>query len=152
MSKTAIEQADFGQTIRCVLPIAAGETIFPLPGRVVPAADRYTVQIDATSHLDPDGHDWRLTNHSCQPNAVMDVDRRELRALRPIAAGEDISFDYNTTEWSMAAPFACECREPGCLGTVRGFRFLSHAQRNAIAGQLSAFLRGQLMVETLAAD
>ena len=60
-------------------------------------------------------------NHSCSPNAGL-RNTSELFALRPIAAGEEITFDYSTTVcpglitslWSMK----CCCKSPGCRSTI----------------------------------
>ena len=52
-----------------------------------------------------------------------------LRAHRAILKGEEITFNYNTTEYDMASPF--ECWETGSM--VRGYAHLSAAERAAIA-------------------
>lgn len=64
-------------------------------------------------------------NHSCDPNIMVDTLRLELRALRDIAAGEELTFFYPSTEWDMAAPFACLCGSSECLRLVAGARYLS---------------------------
>ncbi len=52
-------------------------------------------------------------NHHCEPNAAFGP-RRQLLALRPIEAHEEITIDYSTTEadprWSMP----CSCGAAGC--------------------------------------
>jgi SET domain len=62
--------------------------------------------IDPVSPLD-------FINHNCEPNAAFGRNR-QLYALRPIAADEEITFDYSTSEsdphWSMA----CGCGAPSC--------------------------------------
>lgn len=139
-----IESGAAGQAVVCVAPIAAGSVIFALDGEVVAAAGRHTIQIDAARHLDPGDRDWRLTNHACEPNAHADLTAGVLRARRDIAPGEQVTFDYDTTEWDMAAPFACVCGAANCRGEVRGFRYLAAAERQAIAGWLSPFLAARL--------
>ena len=69
-----------------------------------------TRAIDATLSADP----LRFTNHSCAPNAVLRIrqGRVEFYAMRDIAPGEEISFNYLTSEWDMAAPFTCGCGTP----------------------------------------
>jgi hypothetical protein len=66
-------------------------------------------------------------NHSCEPNCRLDFrpdGRVFLVALRDIAAGEELSFDYATTTTlaGIAAfpgwRFACLCGAPGCRGEV----------------------------------
>ncbi|MEY5032012.1 MAG: Phosphoribosylformylglycinamidine synthase [Planctomycetota bacterium] len=87
-------------------------------------------------------HPWRFLNHSCDPSAA--VQSRSLIALRPIAAGEQITFDYTTTEGSMAEPFTCLCGASGCVGTVRGFAHLSAAEQRARRDRLAPHLRALL--------
>ena len=64
-----------------------------------------------------------FANHSCNPNAGIRGNRR-LVAIRPIAPGDEIRFDYSTTmaenNWTMP----CRCGEPGCRGVVTDFRHL----------------------------
>ncbi|MGP1383383.1 MAG: SET domain-containing protein [Thainema sp.] len=59
-------------------------------------------------------------NHSCEPNVIIDAARLELRAVRPIRPGEDLTFFYPSTEWEMAQPFNCLCGAASCLGTISG--------------------------------
>ncbi|MFM7280471.1 MAG: SET domain-containing protein-lysine N-methyltransferase, partial [Planctomycetia bacterium] len=69
---------------------------------------------------------WLFLNHSCRPTTA--VRGRELIALRPIAPYEELSFDYETTEWHMAEPFTCRCGNCGGR-SVRGFAFLPAEER-----------------------
>src|ERR1043165_6438461 len=94
-------------------PVAAGELIAELNGRISDRPSRYTIQLDDRHHLDlPENADltdvmdryaWRFLNHSCDANSA--VRGRTLVAIRPIARLEEITFNYNTTEYDMAAPF-----------------------------------------------
>ncbi len=128
-------------------PIAAGSMLFRIEGRETPVPTKYSVQVGWEMHLDQgDARDasdrvarrfWRYMNHACDPSTA--IRERAVLALRDIAVGEDVTFDYNTTEWDMAEPFACRCGGPGCVGTVRGARHLTAAQR--AARSLPAYLR-----------
>lgn len=64
-------------------------------------------------------------NHHCNPNVVVDMARMELRAIRDIAAGEDLTFFYPSTEWEMAEPFSCLCNDAHCLRTISGAKDIS---------------------------
>jgi len=57
-------------------------------------------------------------NHSCDPNTR--IRGRDLIALRDIQPWEDVTFNYNTTEYAMAEAFRCRCGSPGCAGEIRG--------------------------------
>lgn len=148
-----VEPIRGGQGVFARLPLAAGAHILDLRGVVVETPNRRTLQLGRNEHLDlPAGTSdaearllfpWRFLNHGCAPNGG--IDERALVALRPIAAGEEIQFDYNTTEWELADAFACGCAAPGCAGApVRGFRYLSRAERGQRRPLLSAHLRDRL--------
>ncbi|MFO1053109.1 MAG: SET domain-containing protein-lysine N-methyltransferase [Planctomycetota bacterium] len=126
-------------------PIHAGDVILSIDGVVTSQPTRLSVQVGPTEHIDLpkdselldelDRYPWRFLNHSCAPSA--DLRGRELIALRDIGVLEEITFDYDTTEYAMAAPFACLCGAESCRGHVRGFRFLSAAQRMALDGTVA---------------
>ncbi len=97
----------------------AGALVLELEGVLTATPDRYSVQVGAGQHIEPpQGSDdadprylWRFLNHSCRPNA--EFVGRQLIAIRPIRTGEEITFDYETTEESMAEPFRCHCGHCG---------------------------------------
>lgn len=130
--------------------IAAGTRIISLRGRETTVATRYSMQIGRDTHLDPDDvatplervrqRQWMYLNHHCQPNAW--ITERTLVALRDIPAGDGVTFDYNTTEWDMASPFDCHCGSRECVGTVRGGKHLSAAQRARIAAWRAPYFPG----------
>jgi hypothetical protein len=131
-----------------VQPIPAGAFICRIEGRETPAPSRFSLQVGRDRHLDPDDardpldrvrrRFWRYLNHHCEPNAV--IRDFALLAIRDILPGEGVTFDYNTTEWDLADPFACHCGSDACVGTVRGARHLTPAQRARIAPFLSEYL------------
>lgn len=120
-----------------VRPIGANEQILHLDGRESTTPTRYSVQLGPALHLDPFDlllpdeqvrwRPWMYLNHDCAPNA--EIVGRQLRALRDIAPGEGITFDYNATEWELAEPFRCECGSPRCVGLVRGRKFVETPPR-----------------------
>jgi hypothetical protein len=115
--------------------IPTGTVLCHLDGLESATPTRYSVQLDAGVHLDPfdiadpdarlHARSWMYLNHSCAPNAA--IVGRTLIALGDIAAGDGVTFDYNTTEWELAEPFSCHCASPNCVGTVRGARFARRA-------------------------
>jgi SET domain-containing protein len=58
----------------------------------------------------------RYTNHSCRPNARLDIGqgRVEFYALRAIAVGEEITVNYGETHHQ--GRLACRCGAAGCSG------------------------------------
>jgi uncharacterized protein len=78
-----------------------------------------------------------FVNHSCTPDVGIRDDVM-LTALRPIAVGEQICFDYSTTMWEVEAcsaigdtPWAmpCLCGAVVCRGTACEFPALPAALR-----------------------
>ena len=63
-------------------------------------------------------------NHSCAPNAIVDIQRWEVRAAAPIHKGLEITYFYPSTEWDMAQPFKCNCGAKECLGTIGGAKHI----------------------------
>lgn len=64
--------------------------------------------------------------HSCEPNTAVLIGSdltAGLVALKPIAAGDSVSFDYDSTEDDLRegkGGFACHCGAPSCRGEVLG--------------------------------
>lgn len=130
-------------------PIPAGALILSVEGVFVDAPSRYSIQVGETLHvepprellpdLDPDRCPWRFLNHSCAPNAALGAalhpegNPLTLIALRSIARWEEISFDYNSNEFDMAAPFACGCGacDGGLIGGFRHLDPLEQARRRS---------------------
>lgn len=86
------------------------------------------------------------TNHSCDPNAVVRINEvthaLSLVALKPIAANEDITFNYNTTEWDMDEKFECSCGNCQGKRTIGGAKYLSRNDRLELLPQFTpAILR-----------
>lgn len=62
-------------------------------------------------------------NHSCEPNAGFDDDFI-LRPLRPICAGEEITYDYATTERVILWRMRCRCRADRCRDILSSIQML----------------------------
>ncbi len=128
-----------GQRLLAAEAIGSGEYILTLTGEMLPSPTQYSVQVGVGVHVNPpryhgddpqaDPHIWRNLNHSCDANARLIGAR--LLALRSINAGDEITFNYNTTEFEMASAFTCGC---GVCGgsSVAGFKHLSPARRREL--------------------
>ncbi|MFD9961917.1 SET domain-containing protein-lysine N-methyltransferase [Amycolatopsis sp. NPDC058986] len=137
-------------------PVAAGTCLFTIGGEVTGTPTRYTVQVGAGEHIDvpPDcGNDevqdlfsWRFMNHSCEP--TVEIRGRKVFSVRAIGPWQEITFNYNTTEYEMVEPFACRCGAASCQEQIRGFRFLPAAERERLrpwlAGHLLSILDSEL--------
>jgi len=126
MDATCVEvielQKDF-KSLTAKEDIPKGALIGDFRGQVYQEKNRHTVQIGAHTHIESEGG-VTYTNHSCSPNAQMVYHARpgitndkegftvawHMIACRDIKKGEAITFDYTTTEYSMAEPFDCMCK------------------------------------------
>jgi hypothetical protein len=100
-----------------------------------------TMQVDVDKHVRMD-EPLELTNHSCDPNCGLRPNEwggYNLVALRPIAAGEEVTFDYAMSEWISIAVPECQCGSPICRGRVAGGKFLSPELRQKYAGFLAPY-------------
>ena len=116
--------------------VDAGTVIFQETGEISAEASMHSIQVGIDAHCAING-EGRFTAHSFTPNCRINVVEMsshpiDFVALRPIAEGEAISFDYSTTEWAMVAPFVDHETGREC----QGFKYLSEAEklRNLRAG------------------
>ncbi|MCX6622501.1 MAG: SET domain-containing protein-lysine N-methyltransferase [Acidobacteria bacterium] len=86
--------------------------------------DRYTVQTGPDRHIILKPLSLQYINHHCFPNTRFDCRTMQLRAVRPIEPGDELTFFYPSTEWSMDEPFNCHCGSSRCLGRIQGAAFL----------------------------
>ena len=121
--------SDQGRGVFALQSFSAGETVLTFIGRAMtpkqaanPAFSPHCLQTGLDRHLYV-ALPSRYVNHSCAPNCGLS-DAVTLMAVRDIAAGEEISFDYSTCvlekEWCMP----CACQEARCRGVIRDFSHL----------------------------
>jgi hypothetical protein len=100
-----------------------GEIICVIPSELVQnKPTQYTVQVDRDRHVEV--RELASMNHSCDPSVILDTSRMLVFAARDLAAGDELTFFYPSTEWEMSAPFICLCGAPSCIHVVAGARFL----------------------------
>jgi SET domain-containing protein len=84
---------------------------------------------DAATVIDAgvEGNEARFVNHACRPNceSVIEHSRVFIDAIRSIAPGEELTYDYQIQREADDPPdidriFACRCGSPGCRGTMLG--------------------------------
>jgi hypothetical protein len=105
---------------------------------------RISLQIDEDKHIEGSEETNAFLNHSCDPTAYYDYSGVYLRARRDIAAGEEVTVNYNAGDWDLHEKFTCRCGSPGCIGEVKGFRHLSLDERLKLAPLLAPYLRRKL--------
>jgi hypothetical protein len=129
-------------------PIATDEIVFVLEGEITEHPSKWSVQIGERKHLEPLSHDpndvrslIHFFNHSCDPSTCVNFEDLTVRALRDLEPGEEVTFNYNTTEYEMANPFNCHCNSKNCFGYVSGFKYLSSNRQLELISQLAPYLR-----------
>lgn len=94
------------------------------------------LQIGARQYLIID-KPYVYINHSCRPNSNFQKDRT-LVAMRPIHKGEEIFYDYATTEWTPQDyaeynkniwPVRCRCGTSRCRKVIGCFPYIPAAIR-----------------------
>jgi hypothetical protein len=141
--------------IVALAPLAVDEWILSLDGELLRRPTRYSVQIDRDLHIDVPPADqrleeilecypWRFLNHSCSPSAR--VHGCDVVAIRPIAQWDEITFNYNTTEYELTCPFRCRCPdcEHGEGREIGGFRRLDRVERERLRPWLAGHLLERL--------
>ncbi|EMD64250.1 hypothetical protein COCSADRAFT_36825 [Bipolaris sorokiniana ND90Pr] len=90
-----------------------------------PASAAYSsVQASRDLHIELNC-DLLYVNHSCKPSLVFDMQKWEVRVSERgegLKEGDELTFFYPSTEWSMAQPFECLCKEEACKGVIKGAR------------------------------
>lgn len=96
-----------------------------LPSPYTTACDYY-LQVGPDLFMGPSGGLDDFINHSCDPNCGIRTDGPcvVLTALRPIALGEELTFDYSTTNLNAPLEMTCHCGSKTCRRTVRDFQDL----------------------------
>ena len=114
-----IETEEKGKGIISLTTFSAGEVMSSFIGEEVTDIRQHTLQIKPGLHLyDPKfiGLFW----HSCEPNSVLDMQNKQIIALRNIFPNEPITIDYAHTEDVLFKQFDCSCGSPRCRGRVKG--------------------------------
>ena len=140
-----VRSGSLGRTVCAARDLAAGETILKAWGPQLPCRTRHSMQVDVDTHILPDGV-IVFVKHSCEPNCGAlirsGVREIEMRALRPIAAGEELSLDYETFEHEIGdAAGSCPCGAARCRGRVAGYKHLAADVRARYGEFIAEYLR-----------
>ena len=112
------------------------------------------LQIDEDLFLESNGTIDECLNHSCRPNCYIDFKHLTLAALRGIGRGEELTFNYNTSEYDLidqGCAFVCNCGSETCVGHIAGFKHAPPGHRKSIQPILAPYLRRK-MQEEIASD
>jgi hypothetical protein len=122
------EKGGFG--VYAIEAVAAGEVVSVWGGYIVNTEQLATLPHDVQQHsVQIEEGLYSATiggaetadfiNHSCDPNLGL-RGQITLVALRDIEVGEEVCFDYATTDCTPYDEFECRCGSAACRGTVRG--------------------------------
>ena len=147
-SITIIKTKSKGLGIVARKHIRRGERILKFLGELVLQEEvrnpNAALQLDGNLFLESDGSIDENLNHSCNPNCYVDFRQLTLVALKEIQKGEELTFDYNTSEYDLidqGCSFTCLCGSLNCVGEVKGFRCLPVDHKKKIEPFLSPFLK-----------
>ena len=82
------------------------------------------------------------TNHSCDPNLAIQG-QIVLVAMRDIAAGEELTIDWATTD-DGDHEMTCQCGSPRCRGTVTGKDWMKPELQARYRGWFCWFLQRKI--------
>lgn len=109
----------------------ASENLFALSGekKHINESSELAIQISDDDCIEsyPHYNDY-IANHSCDPNCkIFFGDQIVMRSIRAIKENEEITWDYETTEYDMTnCAFYCNCGSSICRGLITGSRYQNH--------------------------
>ena len=144
--------SNFGEGLFATSEIAAGQvvsrfdgdfwdwedSVANLPNESPDYIRDHTIQFAPGKSRDSNAGLARYANHSCEPNCGI-KNHFDLVAMRPLAAGEQITWDYAMSEnndWFML----CRCGSRRCRNLITGYRNLPPEFREAYKGFISQWL------------
>jgi hypothetical protein len=131
--------------------IPAGTLLAAGWGMPAPCRTKHSIQVDDDRHLNVDPPLVYL-NHSCDPNCGLLIDRRQetlqLRSLRSLREGEELSLDYDTFEHEIEyMPKQCMCGSQNCRGRIKGFKHLSLSRAEGLIQRFQDYVADYLRAE-----
>ncbi|MHC5735796.1 SET domain-containing protein [Nostoc sp.] len=143
-SHVTIQQTAKGRGVFATKKFAKGETVIVgILIEAVPERTIYSVQMDFNLHINLD-EPAIVTNHSCDPNTGVRNNQfggYDFVALSDIEAGEEIVWDYETTEYESIAIFRCLCGSLSCRGKILGFKFREQILRDRYGEYIADYLK-----------
>lgn len=137
---------NLGRGVFATAPIARGSRLVQCEGWLATGAELddnwHAMQVGPDLWLCSEGDCLdECINHSCDPNAGFVTGEAVLYALRDIAAGEQIAWDYSTSIAEIGWMLECRCGAATCRGVVRSWPELSAPERERLRPIALAYLR-----------
>jgi hypothetical protein len=145
-----------GRAVFCVNPIQKDEVVAILGGELLSLAVALSLTDDDKSQclqIEEDHVLWISSftqstadwiNHSCDPNLGLSG-QITLIALRDIAVGEEVCYDYAMSDGSNIDEFSCQCGAPACRRSVSGRDWMNPALQKAYVGHFSPYLTRRIV-------
>ncbi|MCQ2608489.1 MAG: SET domain-containing protein-lysine N-methyltransferase [Bacteroidales bacterium] len=129
--------------------IAKNTIIFMFQSAATDVRTRTSIQVSECKHIEP-GDFGAYANHSCSPNTQIvahyddenNVAEIVMLTIADIEAGDEITFDYATTETTVTDNLLrkpCLCGSANCRKFITGFQELSQKDKmHLISEELTA--------------
>lgn len=145
---------DKGNAIITTKDVKRGDVIFRFLGNLLPKeiANKKSLQIDEDTFLESTVFFDDNLNHSCDPNCYINFQTLALIAKKTIKKGEELTFNYHTSEHDMVeqdCSFVCKCNSKNCVGIVKGFRYLTEERKKEMLAYASPFIQKKYKEESL---
>ncbi|MGK5092588.1 SET domain-containing protein-lysine N-methyltransferase [Deltaproteobacteria bacterium TL4] len=141
-----IQETSKGKGVFSSRDYLTGETI--LIGRRTedaPGQTIYSLQMDFNRHVHIE-EPACFVNHSCEPNTGVRNNQfgcYDFVALRGIKGNEEITFDYETTEYESITLPDCLCGSSLCRKKIQGFRFRKEFLKKRYGIWIADYLKKQ---------
>jgi hypothetical protein len=131
------------KSLHTTSPFQPGDIISKFSAGSIQHTPTYlTVQTGHSEHITLQPEYLQYINHSCSPNVFFDTTSFLLVCLKPLEPGDELTFFYPSTEWSMVQPFHCFCESANCLRNIQG---AAHISKEVISRyRLTDFIKEKL--------
>jgi SET domain len=131
MGKVIVVTADVVPRLRLQLVasevIKLGELIVQFTDQEIQEVRTWrTMQLDCNRHVRNEFLNY--VDHSCEPNALLEIDSLSLMAIRDIPKKQPVTCFYPGSEVELATEFPCKCGKARCLRQIKGGFYLTHEQ------------------------
>ncbi len=161
--KLAVAECELGKGQFVTQDVASGELLAVFGGRVMtleefnllpPEVQHFPYQISENPDLlfgpmqAEDMSDGEFFNHSCNPNAGF-RGTQQLVAMKAIAAGERVTFDYATCMTCDFGNMPCACGEDECRGFISGDDWKIPGLQQKYAGYWQPYIQEKFIAQRM---
>jgi hypothetical protein len=143
----SVAKCSLGSGIFANVDFKRGDLIFIWKGILMRGLYHWRVgkrwlQTDQYAWIDPyKDNPGCYINHSCNPNSGI-RNSIEMVAMREIKKGEEVTFDYSTSESEDGWYLICHCGEKNCRRLIKPYEFLSKELKLNYRDFVSEYLKG----------